>query len=121
MTAISATAATAATADAGDAGERISGNVVGPLLINLVHELDSLRFICGEIREVHARKTAAARGLEVADSLAISMQFESGALGTVRASDATPAACSPFALAVQQSAVSGQPVEPQRLLAAALG
>jgi predicted dehydrogenase len=69
-------------------------HVGGPLLINLVHDLDSLRFICGEIRAVHARAAAAARGLEVEDSLAISIEFESGALGTVLASDATPAAWS---------------------------
>ena len=27
----------------------------GPTLINLIHDLDSLRFICGEIRQVYAR------------------------------------------------------------------
>ncbi|MEO2003253.1 MAG: Gfo/Idh/MocA family oxidoreductase [Candidatus Poribacteria bacterium] len=66
----------------------------GPLLINLIHELDSLRFICGEIDEVYARTSSAARGLDVEDSLSISLRFESGALGTVLASDATPAAWS---------------------------
>jgi predicted dehydrogenase len=81
-------------ADYFDVAWRRERHVGGPLLINLVHELDSLRFICGEIREVHARATAAARGLDVEDSLAISIQFESGALGTVLASDATPAAWS---------------------------
>lgn len=77
-----------------DVAWRRERHVGGPLLINLVHELDSLRFICGEIREVHARASSAARGLEVEDSLSISLLFESGALGTVLASDATPAAWS---------------------------
>ena len=66
----------------------------GPLLINLIHDLDSLRFICGEIREVYAQTRATARGYDVEDSLSISISFDNGALGTVLASDAVPAAWS---------------------------
>jgi predicted dehydrogenase len=66
----------------------------GPLLINLIHELDSLRFICGEIDEVYARTSSVVRGFEVEDSLSISLHFVNGALGTILASDATPAAWS---------------------------
>lgn len=62
----------------------------GPALINLIHDLDSLRFICGEIREVYARSSSRVRGFEVEDSLSISLCFENGALGTVLVSDATP-------------------------------
>ena len=69
-------------------GERPGG---GPVLINLIHDLDSLRFICGEIREVYARTASGARGLEVEDSVSVSLAFENGALGTILASDATPA------------------------------
>jgi len=63
----------------------------GPLLINLIHDLDSLRFMCGDVRVVYAQMSSAARGLEVEDSLSVSLTFESGALGTILASDATPA------------------------------
>ena len=62
----------------------------GPALINLIHDLDSLRFLCGEIEEVYARASSAARQLEVEDSLAISIGFANGMLGSILASDATP-------------------------------
>jgi len=64
--------------------------VGGPTLINLVHDLDSLRFICDEIVEVYAQTRSHIRGLDVEDSLSISLCFESGALGTILASDACP-------------------------------
>ncbi len=63
----------------------------GPAFINLIHDLDSLRFICGEIRQVYAHSSAAVRKLAVEDSLSITFVFENGALGSVLASDATPA------------------------------
>ena len=62
----------------------------GPTFINLIHELDSLRFICGEIRQVYAQSSSAVRKLDVEDSVSISLSFENGALGSVLASDATP-------------------------------
>ena len=62
----------------------------GPTLINLIHELDSLRSICGEIRQVYAQSSSAARKLNVEDSVSISLSFDNGALGSVTASDATP-------------------------------
>jgi predicted dehydrogenase len=62
----------------------------GPTLINLIHELDSLRFICGEIRRVYAQANSAVRGLEVEDSLSMTLSLENGALISVLASDATP-------------------------------
>ena len=63
----------------------------GPALINLIHDLDSLRFICGEIREVYARTSSAVRGFEVEDSVSVTLSFENGPLGTILASDATAA------------------------------
>ena len=62
----------------------------GPTFINLIHDLDSLRFICGEIRQVYAQSSSAVRNLEVEDSLSITLSFENGALGSVLASDTTP-------------------------------
>ena len=62
----------------------------GPILINLIHELDILRYICGEIRQVYAQSASMARGLEVEDTLSITLSFANGALGSIIASDATP-------------------------------
>lgn len=61
----------------------------GPTLINLIHDLDSLRFICGEIRQVYAQSSSVVRQLDVEDSLSIILSFENGALGSVLASDTT--------------------------------
>jgi len=63
----------------------------GPVLINLVHDIDNLRFICGEIIEVQALTSNEARGFAVEDSAALLLKFAIGAIGTVTVSDATPA------------------------------
>ncbi|MDQ7912436.1 Gfo/Idh/MocA family oxidoreductase [Pseudomonas sp. 102515] len=59
----------------------------GMLLTNLIHDLDLLRHLCGEVRQVQAFADNALRGYANADSAAISLQFESGALGSLTASD----------------------------------
>ena len=63
----------------------------GPLLINLIHDIDNLRFVCGEIVEVQALTSNVVRGLAVEDNAALLLRFANGALGTVTVSDATPA------------------------------
>ena len=63
----------------------------GPVLINLVHELDILRYICGEIDQVFAQGRSTARGFEVEDSVSISLTFRNGAVAVILGSDATTA------------------------------
>ncbi|WP_454253356.1 Gfo/Idh/MocA family protein [Pseudomonas sp. Marseille-Q7302] len=59
----------------------------GMLLTNLIHDLDLLRHLCGEVHQVQAFADNALRGYANADSAVISLQFESGALGSLTASD----------------------------------
>jgi predicted dehydrogenase len=60
----------------------------GPLLINAIHEIDMLRYLCGEVRAVGGIKSHAARGLEVEDTAVALFQFDSGCLATLTCTDA---------------------------------
>lgn len=60
----------------------------GPILINLVHEIDSLRVLCGEIVSVQAVASNRVRRHPVEDTVAVTMRFASGALGAFLLSDA---------------------------------
>ncbi|MCB1969934.1 MAG: Gfo/Idh/MocA family oxidoreductase [Geminicoccaceae bacterium] len=63
----------------------------GPVLTNLIHEMDTLRFICGEIRSISAELSDRVHNFEKEDAAALVLTFESGAIGTVLISDGTPA------------------------------
>jgi len=63
----------------------------GPILINMIHEVHNLRMLCGEIVAVQAIASHAVRGFPVEDTVAISLQFANGVLGSFMLSDT--AAC----------------------------
>ncbi len=62
----------------------------GPIMINLIHEVDNLRYICGEIDEVFAVSSMGVRAFPVEDTAAITIRFRHGAVGTVFLSDCVP-------------------------------
>ncbi len=59
----------------------------GPVFINLIHDIDLLRYLCGEITRVQALQSGNMRNNDVEDSSVAIMRFESGALGTISVSD----------------------------------
>ena len=61
----------------------------GPVLINLIHDIDMLRFLVGDIVSVQALDSRAVRDFEVEDTAVAVLRFAQGALGTVSVSDAT--------------------------------
>lgn len=59
----------------------------GPVLINLIHEVDLVRYMCGEITSVQAISSNTTRGYEVEDSVSCSLQLDNGALISIALSD----------------------------------
>ena len=63
----------------------------GPILINMIHEVGSLRRMVGEIVAVQAFTSNSTRGFPVEDTVAVNLCFANGALGVFLVSDT--AAC----------------------------
>jgi predicted dehydrogenase len=60
----------------------------GPVLINLIHDVDLFRYLLGEVESVHAMQSSAAREFPVEDTAVVLMRFRSGVLATLNACDA---------------------------------
>lgn len=65
----------------------------GPILINLIHEVQTMRLLVGDIENLNGFASSANRNFEVEDSLSLSVNFSSGALGTFFLTDSS---VSPF-------------------------
>lgn len=59
----------------------------GPIFINLIHDIDLLRYLVGEVQSVQAIQSSHQRQTEVEDTAAILLRFQSGALATLSVSD----------------------------------
>ena len=64
----------------------------GPILLNMIHEVHNLRMLCGEITQVQALTSHAARSFSVEDTVAINLRFANGVLGTFLLSDTAASA-----------------------------
>lgn len=65
----------------------------GPVFINLIHDIDNLRYLFGDIERIYAESNNGIRGYPVEETAAITMKFCNGVLGTVISSDV---AASPY-------------------------
>ncbi len=59
----------------------------GPVLINLIHDVDLMRYLFGDIVALQAMTSNATRGFEAEDTAVVNFQFANGALGTFTLSD----------------------------------
>ncbi len=62
----------------------------GPLFINAIHEIDTLRYLLGDIEQISGIMSNKVRNFEVEDSAVISIKFESGALCSLFMTDTCP-------------------------------
>lgn len=63
----------------------------GPISVNLVHDVDLIRYLCGEVISVQAQKEPSRRGFENEDLAVALLRFDSGVLGTITVSDSIAA------------------------------
>ncbi|WP_298849103.1 Gfo/Idh/MocA family oxidoreductase [uncultured Ruegeria sp.] len=59
----------------------------GPISVNLVHDVDLLRYLAGEVVSVQAQSTSSQRGYDNEDVAGALLTFEGGAIGTISVSD----------------------------------
>lgn len=82
----------------------------GPILINLIHEIDLIRFVCGEVVAVQAVTSDRVRGLPVEDTAAVLLELENGGLVTISLSDT---AVTPWSWDLSSGELPSYPKQPK--------
>lgn len=59
----------------------------GPISVNLIHDIDLMRYLLGDIVRVQATASLSTRGFENEDVAAAVLTFANGAVGTISVSD----------------------------------
>jgi predicted dehydrogenase len=66
------------------------GSDGSPVMINMVHEIDLLRFVLGEVAEISAMGGQPVRGANRVESGVLSLRFDTGAIASVAFADTAP-------------------------------
>lgn len=82
----------------------------GPVLINLIHDIDMVRFLFGEVQAVQAMRSNAVRGFEVEDTAVALLKMDNGMLVTLAVSDTT---VSPWNWDLQAGEAAHYPQQPE--------
>lgn len=59
----------------------------GPISVNLAHDIDLMRYLCGDIDTVYALSVPSVRGYDNEDIATAVLGFKNGAVGTISVSD----------------------------------
>lgn len=59
----------------------------GPISINLIHDIDLMRYFCGEVKSVSAISKPSVRGYENEDLASVILNFDNGAVANMTVSD----------------------------------
>ncbi|KAJ5461909.1 uncharacterized protein N7458_003461 [Penicillium daleae] len=62
----------------------------GVVLMNLIHEVDLLQYMFGQITRIHAEKALSTRNHEAEEGAALTLRFESGVVGSFLIADNLP-------------------------------
>jgi predicted dehydrogenase len=66
----------------------------GPVFMNLIHDVDTLMYICGDVVRIYAEASNKGRNLEVEDTVTAALRLENDVLANIFLSDCVPSTTS---------------------------